>query len=45
MEASDMDTDDTSFHAPEIRRPGAWLGVVGAGIAIVLICVVWTFWT
>jgi hypothetical protein len=44
MKVSDMDKDDTSFHAPEIPTAGTWLGIVGGAIAIVLVCAVWTLW-
>ena len=32
--------------APPVDSPSAreWLRVVGAAVAIVLICVLWTFW-
>ena len=42
MKVSDMDEDDTSFHAPEIPTAGTWLGIVGGAIAIVLACALWT---
>jgi hypothetical protein len=45
MEATDMDTRDISRAAPETPADRDWLRVVGAGVAIVLICAVWTFWT
>jgi hypothetical protein len=41
MKASDIDED-----ASLPQRPTAhdWLRVVGAAIAIILVCVLWTFW-
>jgi hypothetical protein len=44
MKATDMDTNDTSRDRPERPVDLEWLGAVGAGVAIVLICAVWTFW-
>ncbi len=42
MKASDVDED----RPPYRQVPGAreWLRVMGAAIAILLICIVWTFW-
>jgi hypothetical protein len=40
-----MDTHDIYRAAPEMPADRDWLRVVGAGVAIVLICAVWTFWT
>jgi hypothetical protein len=42
MKASNMDNDG----APTTEAPAArvWLGVVGAAVAIVLLCALWTFW-
>jgi hypothetical protein len=41
MKASDIDKED--MH-PVTSSSRQWLRVVGAAIAIVLICFVWTFW-
>ena len=41
MKASDLDKEPSSAEMPTARE---WLRVVGAAVAIVLICVVWTFW-
>jgi hypothetical protein len=42
VKASDMDEEP----APLVKSPSAreWLRLVGAAIAVVLICVLWTFW-
>jgi hypothetical protein len=44
MKVSDMDKDEASFGVPETPTAGAWLGIVGGAIAIVLVCAVWTLW-
>jgi len=44
MKVSDMDKDDAPSSVPEMPTAGAWLGIVGGAIAIVLICAVWTLW-
>jgi hypothetical protein len=41
MKASDIDKEDTHPVGSSSRE---WLRVVGAAIAIVPICFVWTFW-
>jgi hypothetical protein len=41
MKASDIDKEDMHPIASSSRQ---WLRVVGAAIAIVLTCFVWTFW-
>lgn len=42
MKASDIDKDSTrSTYVPAARE---WLAVVGAALAIVLLCALWTFW-
>lgn len=42
MKASNMDNEG----APPTEASAAreWLGVVGAALAIVLLCALWTFW-
>ncbi len=42
MKANDLDKEPTPAEIPSARE---WLRVVGAAVAIVLICVLWTFWT
>jgi hypothetical protein len=42
MKASDLDKEPAPAEIPSARE---WLRVVGAAIAIVLICVLWTFWS
>ena len=41
MKASDLDKEPPQPEMPTARE---WLRVVGAAVAIVLICVLWTFW-
>jgi hypothetical protein len=41
MKASDLDKEPSHPAMPTARE---WLRVVGAAVAIVLICVLWTFW-
>ncbi len=41
MKASDLDKEPPHPEMPTTRE---WLRVVGAAVAIVLICVLWTFW-
>lgn len=41
MKASDLDKEPPHPQMPTARD---WLRVVGAAVAIVLICVLWTFW-
>jgi hypothetical protein len=40
----DMDKDEAPFSVPETPTAGAWLGIVGGAIVIVLVCAVWTLW-
>ena len=44
MKVTDMDRDNTSLCPSEMPSTGEWLRLVGAGIVIVLICAIWTFW-
>lgn len=41
MKATDLDEERPPSAMPAARE---WLRVVGAAIAIVLICALWTFW-
>ncbi len=41
MKASELDEQDGSAPLASSRE---WLQVVGCALAIVLLCVVWTFW-
>ena len=41
MRASNLDKERSHPEMPTIRE---WLRVAGAAVAIVLICVLWTFW-
>ncbi len=41
MKASDFDKEPPRAEMPTGRE---WLLVVGAAVAIVVICAVWTFW-
>jgi hypothetical protein len=41
MKTSDLDDEPPPAQMPTARE---WLRVVGAAVAIVLICVLWTFW-
>ena len=41
MKASDLDTEPPHAEMPTTRE---WLRVVGAAVAIVLICALWTVW-
>jgi hypothetical protein len=42
MKVSDMDEEPTPLEeGPSARE---WLRVAGATLAVVLICVLWTFW-
>jgi hypothetical protein len=41
MKASDLDKQPSHSEMPTARE---WLRVVGAAVAIVVICVLWTFW-
>ena len=41
MKASDLDKKPPPAEMPSTRE---WLGVVGAALAIVAICALWTFW-
>jgi hypothetical protein len=38
MKVSDMDKDEAPFSMPETPTAGAWLGIVGGAIALVLVC-------
>jgi hypothetical protein len=42
MKASDFDRQEASL--PETPSDREWLRVVGAGVALVLVCAIWTFW-
>jgi hypothetical protein len=44
MKVSDMDKDEAPFSVPETLMAGAWLGIVGGAIALVLVCAIWTLW-
>ena len=44
MKVPDTNKDDTPFSLPEMPTAGAWLGIVGGAITIVLACAVWTSW-
>jgi hypothetical protein len=41
MKASDLDKEPASAGMPTARE---WLRVIGAALAIVAICALWTFW-
>jgi len=41
MKASDLDKEPPSAEMPTTRE---WLRVIGAALAIVPICALWTFW-
>ena len=41
MKASDLDKEPPHAEMPTTRE---WLRVVGAAVAIVLICALWTIW-
>ena len=41
MKASDLDKEPSSAGMPTARE---WLRVVGAAVALVAICALWTFW-
>ena len=42
MKATDLDREGASL--PEMPSHQEWLRVVGTGVAIILICAIWTFW-
>jgi hypothetical protein len=42
MKATDLDREGASL--PEMPSHQEWLCVVGTGVAIILICAIWTFW-
>jgi len=44
MKASDMDDQDVHLLTPSVPASGGWMRVIGAALAIVLICAIWTFW-
>ena len=44
MKVTDMDRDNTSLSPSEMPPDREWLRLVGAGIGIVIICAIWTFW-
>jgi hypothetical protein len=41
MQARDFDRREASLPETPDRE---WLRVVGAGVAVVLVCAIWTFW-
>jgi hypothetical protein len=41
MKASDFDKEPSTAEMPTARE---WLRVIGAALAIVAICALWTFW-
>ena len=41
MKASDLDKEPPHAEMPTARE---WLRVVGAAVALVLLCALWTFW-
>jgi hypothetical protein len=41
MKASDLDKEPPNTEMPTTRE---WLRVVGAAVALVLLCALWTFW-
>ena len=41
MKASDLDKEPPSAETPTARE---WLRVVGAAVALIAICALWTFW-
>ena len=41
MKASDLDKEPSPAEMPTARE---WLRVVGAAVALVAICALWTFW-
>lgn len=41
MKASDLDKEPPPAEMPTARE---WLHVVGAAVAIIALCVLWTFW-
>jgi hypothetical protein len=48
MKASDLEKDpvlpDDPANDPAGPTAGGWLRVMGAGLAIVGVCILWTFW-
>jgi hypothetical protein len=44
MKASDVDKEEMDLDASSPPSSAGWLRIVGAAVAIVLICAIWTFW-
>jgi hypothetical protein len=44
MKVSDMDKQEEPLPLPAMPSTGTWLRVVGAAIALLLICFAWTVW-